>query len=239
MVKAPPALLKVGGKWLKYLSVSACANMLIAHAVSIGNVSVSAMEVPVLKVNLSARAAPQVKPALPAQLASPAAIENVVTEKQPQKKTVARIPPKPRPRISEEVVFASTAPTLYRPQQKKKEPPAARATVPIPTYDDGQQKSTVIHEANYRHWSPPAYPRRALDLGQEGTVTLHAQIAPNGLPKELKVAESSGYRLLDLAALAAVKTWEFEPARADGSTITSWVRVPVRFVIQESRRKTP
>lgn len=45
--------------------------------------------------------------------------------------------------------------------------------------------------------------------------------------------------LKSLAALAAVKTWEFEPARADGSTITSWMRVPGRFVIQESKRKTP
>ena len=238
MVKTPSTLLKAGGKWLKYFSVSACANMLIAHAVSIGSVEVSTTQIPVLKVNLSARAAPQAKPALPERLASPAVVKNVVTEKQPQKKTVAHKPPKPRPRISEEVVFASTAPTLYRPRQKE-EPPVAKATVSIPTYDDGQQKSTVVHEANYRRWSPPVYPRRALDLGQEGTVTLHARVAPNGLPKELKVAESSGYRLLDLAALAAVKTWEFEPARADGSTITSWVRVPVRFVIQESKRKTP
>lgn len=137
-----------------------------------------------------------------------------------QKKTVTRKPQKPKPRISEEVVLASTAPTLYRPRQKE-EPPVAKATVSIPTYDDSQQKSTVIHEANYHRWSPPVYPRRALDLGQGGTVTLHARVAPNGLPKELKVAESSGYRLLDLAALAAVKTWEFEPARADGSTITN------------------
>ena len=235
---APPALLKIGGKWLKYLSASACANMLIAHAVSIGNVPASAMEVPVLKVNLSARAAPQPKPALPEKPASTAVTENVITEKQPQKQTITRTPPKPRPRISEEVVFASTAPTLYRPQQKE-ESPVAKAAVSIPTDDDGQQKSTVIHEANYRRWSPPGYPRRALDLGQEGTVTLHAKVGPNGRPGELKVAESSGYRLLDLAALSAVKTWEFEPARADGSIITSWVRVPVRFVIQESRKKTP
>ena len=212
--------------------------MLIAHAVSIGSVEVSTTQIPVLKVSLSARATPQAKPALPERAASPAVVKNIVTEKQPQKKTVIRKPQKPKPRISEEVVFASTAPTLYRPRQKE-EPPIAKAAVSIPTFDDGQQKSTVIHEANYRRWSPPVYPRRALDLGQEGTVTLHARVAPNGLPKELKVAESSGYRLLDLAALAAVKTWEFEPARADGSTITSWVRVPVRFVIQGSRRKTP
>ena len=238
MVKAPSALLKVGGKWLKYLSISACANMLIAHAVSIGNVPVSMTQMPALKVNLSARAASQAKPASPAKPAAPAILENVVTQKQPQKKTVARKPPKPKPRIREEVVLASTAPTLYRPQQQEKSP-VAKATVSIPTRDDGLQKSTVIHEANYRRWSPPVYPRRALDLGQEGTVTLHARVAPDGLPGELKVVESSGYRLLDLAALAAVKTWEFEPARADGSTVASWVRVPVRFVIQENGREIP
>lgn len=96
----------------------------------------------------------------------------------------------------------------------------------------GQDASTVVSEANYRHQTAPMYPRRALDLGQQGTVTLHAKVLPNGSPAELKVAKSSGHRLLDLAAISAVKKWKFEPSSVDGAAIVSWVRVPVNFVIQ-------
>ncbi|MEX0583882.1 MAG: energy transducer TonB, partial [Sneathiella sp.] len=84
----------------------------------------------------------------------------------------------------------------------------------------------------YRHQIPPSYPRRALDLGQQGTVTLHAEVLPSGDPRELKIAKSSGHRLLDMAALAAVKKWKFEPTNVNGSAVVSWVRVPVNFVIQ-------
>ncbi|USG59538.1 energy transducer TonB [Sneathiella marina] len=96
----------------------------------------------------------------------------------------------------------------------------------------GQDASTVLNEARYRHQTSPTYPRRALDMGQQGTVTLHAKVLTNGEPGELKVAQSSGHRLLDRAALSAVKKWKFEPTRVDGSAIVSWVRVPVNFVIQ-------
>jgi protein TonB len=96
----------------------------------------------------------------------------------------------------------------------------------------GEQNSTIIHKANYRSQTPPLYPQRSYELGQQGTVILLAQINHNGKPKSLKIEESSGYQLLDSAALAAVKQWEFEPIRIKERAIVSWVRVPVRFVIQ-------
>lgn len=89
-----------------------------------------------------------------------------------------------------------------------------------------------IKEASYRRQTPPVYPRRALELGQQGNVILHALIKPDGFPSELKVEDSSGHSLLDKAALAAVRKWEFEPVDNNGTTIASWVRVPIEFVIQ-------
>lgn len=94
-----------------------------------------------------------------------------------------------------------------------------------------QPNTTIIQEAKLRRQTPPRYPRRALELGHQGIVTLHAKILPNGKPEKLKIAESSGYRLLDRAALSAVKKWQFEPTNMNGSAITSWVSVPVRFII--------
>ena len=110
---------------------------------------------------------------------------------------------------------------------------ATASTVSLFRSPDSVQRATdVIHQARYRRRIPPDYPRRAFELGQQGMVTLHAEVLPSGFPDELKVAKSSGYRLLDVAALAAVRKWEFEPTTINGSAVTSWVRVPVHFVIE-------
>lgn len=95
-----------------------------------------------------------------------------------------------------------------------------------------EASDTVIYDASYRHKTPPLYPQRAIELGQQGNVMLHAKVMPSGLPEEIKIVESSGHRLLDKAALAAVRTWVFEPTNINGNAIVSWVRVPVNFVIQ-------
>ncbi len=95
-----------------------------------------------------------------------------------------------------------------------------------------EEPGNMIYEAKYRKQTVPIYPSRALELGYQGNVTLHAEIMPSGIPGELKVVKSSGYSLLDKAALAAVKKWEFEPTNINGNAIVSWVRVPVNFVIQ-------
>jgi len=46
------------------------------------------------------------------------------------------------------------------------------------------------------------------------------------------VATSSGYELLDTAALQAVAGWSFAPATTNGRPVTVWVMVPVRFALQ-------
>lgn len=102
-----------------------------------------------------------------------------------------------------------------------------------PSSADAQPVAAVVHEARYRRRTVPVYPPRALELGQQGRVMLHAWVAHTGLPVEMKVVESSGHRLLDMAALAAIRKWEFEPTSRDGVAIASWVRVPVHFVIQQ------
>lgn len=98
----------------------------------------------------------------------------------------------------------------------------------------GEDKSTIltfVKEPKYRKSFPPEYPRRAFDLGQEGTVVLHAVVNSSGYPEDVKIANSSGYMLLDSAAIEAVKRWEFVPAVVSGAAKASLVRVPVQFVI--------
>lgn len=94
------------------------------------------------------------------------------------------------------------------------------------------ERNTGFSQARYRHRYLPRYPQRARSLGQQGTVVLHAQVMPSGYSGQLSIAVSSGHQLLDRAALAAVRKWQFVPAYAEGNPIAHWVRVPVRFALQ-------
>lgn len=185
---------------------------------------------------------------------APAKIAVLSKKAQPEPRpvVVAKAAPVPLPRVRpktlpvdlskiepvKEPVTSAVAATLERPDDvvtdDKSEPEQkpAVAAEPVISANKGQDESTVVHEARYLRQVPPAYPRRALDLGQQGTVTLHAEVLPSGDPRELKIAKSSGHRLLDMAALAAVRKWKFEPTSVDGAAIVSWVRVPVNFVIR-------
>ena len=91
----------------------------------------------------------------------------------------------------------------------------------------------VVHDARFRQPPTPArYPPRAVDLSQQGTVIVRALVGPDGSAGDIVVWRSSGYALLDAAALRAVRDWAFEPASVGGRRITAWVEVPVRFAIR-------
>lgn len=80
----------------------------------------------------------------------------------------------------------------------------------------------------------PDYPERARQDGQEGTVVLKIQIVTNGRPEQVTVYRSSGYELLDEAAVTAVQRWRFVPAqdRATGQNVACYTTLPVVFKLK-------
>jgi protein TonB len=81
---------------------------------------------------------------------------------------------------------------------------------------------------------PPPYPAEAYRLGQEGKILLEVRITLAGTVESLRVVESSGFPLLDQAALETVRGWTFEPAKKAGRSVEATVKVPVRFNIRNS-----
>lgn len=67
------------------------------------------------------------------------------------------------------------------------------------------------------------YPEEAVRRGQEGEVLLRIRIGRGGVPREIRIARSSGIRLLDAAARRGVVRAAPLP---EGP---GWVEVPVRF----------
>ncbi len=79
----------------------------------------------------------------------------------------------------------------------------------------------------------PPYPEEAKQHKQEGLVILIARVDASGHPVEVNIKQSSGYFLLDQAALKAVKHWKFKPARMGGIAVESKTEVPVRFRLEQ------
>lgn len=76
---------------------------------------------------------------------------------------------------------------------------------------------------------PPRYPWTARLRGEQGQVVLRVWVSESGDASRLDVWQSSGSRVLDQAALAAVVKWRFQPARRDGHAADSLLHVPVEF----------
>jgi len=81
----------------------------------------------------------------------------------------------------------------------------------------------------------PAYPTRAREESWEGTVILRVLVDPKGRPKFVELSRSSGFVILDRAAIETVKRWRFQPARSAGIAVEDWVRVPIEFRLADRR----
>ena len=79
----------------------------------------------------------------------------------------------------------------------------------------------------------PPYPRRAREMGWEGTVVLRVEVKPDGTVGVVSVYRTSGYLTLDDAALIAVKRWRFAPPTDGAFSFSTVVDVPVRFDLKE------
>ena len=93
----------------------------------------------------------------------------------------------------------------------------------------GLQKKGV----GLRYTVPAIYPRIAKKEGWEGTVTLLVVVDVKGKPAEITVDKSSGHKVLDNAAIHAVRKWIFSPAKDGNIPIRSSVKLPVHFSLTQ------
>lgn len=75
----------------------------------------------------------------------------------------------------------------------------------------------------------PRYPQEALRMGVGGTVRINVTVAADGSVDRLVLAEGSGNRYLDRAALDTVRRWRFQPATRNGQPVVADVLVPIVF----------
>lgn len=79
------------------------------------------------------------------------------------------------------------------------------------------------------HQTTPHYPEAARREGAEGTVTLRFEVLTSGRVGAVQVQRTAGRPDLDRAAMEAIRTWLFEPARRGKEAVAVWVTLPIRF----------
>ncbi len=94
------------------------------------------------------------------------------------------------------------------------------------------EESSATARPSYGFTPRPSYPTVAIRRGYEGSVILNVRVLPNGRPDEINIFKSSGHKVLDNAALKAVKKWKFVPAQKGFKAVASWVKVPVEFRLE-------
>ena len=133
------------------------------------------------------------------------------------------------PVVSQPPVVTESAPVPAPPSP----PVAARPAAPV----SPQPAITSPPNFNpaYLNNPRPAYPRLARRNGEEGTVLLRVLVTHEGRAARLELDRSSGFPLLDGAALEAVKEWRFVPASKGAEPVEDWVRVPIVFRLVDAQ----
>jgi protein TonB len=177
---------------------------------------------------------PTVEPPRPTQVATPTPPKSE-PPKQVAKAAPPKAPPAPPSALRPASAAAAAPPAPANPptalgQDRGGETAGAGSAHETPGASAGSpQPGLMTHPGYARPPTPAQYPPVAIDRNLQGTVLVRALLRSGGQPDEVRVHRSSGYDLLDRAALAAVRTWEFKPARAGGQVVAAWVEVPVSF----------
>jgi protein TonB len=105
--------------------------------------------------------------------------------------------------------------------------PAPVAAAPAPPAPEPVTEARGF--AGYKNNPAPDYPALAQDRGMQGRVLLKVHVLASGKPDNVAVDKSTGFKILDDAAVKAVLQWTFDPAKRGQTPIDGWVTVPLNF----------
>jgi protein TonB len=88
------------------------------------------------------------------------------------------------------------------------------------------------YDADYLNNAPPRYPAVARRLKLQGTATIRVLVDTDGHPQRVHLERTSGFEVLDEAALEAVHHWTFVPARQGTAPVAAEVDVPLTFRLE-------
>lgn len=176
-----------------------------------------ALPVPTAQVRVKPKPEHAVKPAKarqPREQSRPA-------ERVPVR-TAAPVAPAQPTQIDKTSSAPASTPSSVTPPSEKTISPPENATLTAPRFN-----------AAYLHNPTPVYPAAARRAGYEGAVIIRAHIQIDGNADRVEIKKSSGYAMLDQAALEAVRKWRFVPAKRGNDNVAEWVEIPWTFKLED------
>lgn len=113
------------------------------------------------------------------------------------------------------------------------EPVVPPAETAVPASENAIAATTasgaVAQELKTSNRVEPSYPPASRRAGEEGTVRLKVLVDEKGRPRDVAVAQSSGFSRLDEAAMQAVRKWRFVAATDGTNPVSAWTQVAITF----------
>ena len=119
-----------------------------------------------------------------------------------------------KPQLVESAPPPNSLPEAPVPNVPPAVPTAAPTDLPVPLPDRSRA---------------PTYPSSALRRGESGMVVVRVDVDARGTPAGVTLVQRSGSRLLDRAALEAVRDWRFQPAQSNGQAVPGSIEIPFDF----------
>ncbi len=153
---------------------------------------------------------------------------------------VSEVPPEPKPQT---IVRRHEQPVpAQQPIVSEESIVAVPVTLPVREVAEPASANDIIAATPaiasnaslaYESIIEPRYPMESRRRGEQGTVLLRILVGRDGLPINIEVARSSGYRSLDRAAREAVLRWRFRPVQINGVNVEARGLVPIRFDVNQ------
>lgn len=80
--------------------------------------------------------------------------------------------------------------------------------------------------------TPPAYPETSMRFGEAPVVALDFLIDANGAVLKDKVVQTSGAKIFDDAARAALSRCTYPPLKVAGKPVGGWVHVRYKWILE-------
>jgi protein TonB len=170
-------------------------------------------------VTLTQPPPPQPEPK-PVVVAPPPIVQPMAAPK-PEEKPMPPPPPKPEMTLPEP-----------KPTQPPPPPVVKPVVVPPPQPKPPTEEYVPVTQPTYEVQAAQVYPPEAARRHQQGTVVLMLYINGGGTLDKVEIVKSSGFPLLDAAAIREMKLSKFEPAMDGAIPICSRAQASVTFRLE-------
>lgn len=217
--RLPPAQRRAAVAAILALHAAAGWGLLQVQAVRDSLVAAAPMFVDLLAPPAPEPPTPAPPPPAPRPLKPPPPTPLVAAAAPPVPAPAPFVAPAPEPTPPAPVISAPAPPA-------PPPPPAPPAPAPAP-------KLIPPSAIQYLVLPDIVYPSASRRLGEAGLVVIAVYMDTEGQPREVQVAQSSGFERLDRAAVAGVRRARFKPYTQDGQPMAGWARIPVPFELEK------